>query len=74
MQEKFYKFSFNTYVAEHPKEVSCCPTADCNFHFYWDNEDGKEFDCPECKSKYCLDCKADWHEGQTCEEYKVSNR
>ncbi len=74
MMEKFYKFSFNNYMTEHPKEISCCPTANCNFHFYWLEEDGKEFECPECKKKYCLDCKADWHEGQTCDEYRISNK
>ena len=72
MVDKFYKFSFNKYVTENPKDVSVCPTADCNFAFYWAEEDGKEFDCPECKNKYCLDCKADWHEGMTCAEFRVS--
>ena len=32
-------------------------------------DDVNEFDCPRCKKKNCLTCKA-IHEGQNCQEYQ----
>ncbi len=64
--EKFYKFSFNDYVNKHNKEVACCPTADCKFHFFHLEEDDPHFKCPECEKDYCMACRTDWHYDMTC--------
>ena len=67
--EKFDKFIMNYYIMQHPEDISCCPTAGCNYIFVY--EDGDDyFECPLCKNEYCLKCKIKWHEGKTCEEYK----
>lgn len=35
-------------------------------------EDDPHFKCPDCESDYCMDCRADWHEGMTCKEYQIN--
>jgi len=45
-----------------------CKTVDCGaFCFYED--DVNEFNCPVCKKRNCLLCKA-IHEGMDCKEYQ----
>ena len=69
MIEKFEKFTMNYYIMQHPEDISCCPTAGCNYIFVY--EDGDDyFECPLCKSEYCLKCKTNWHADKTCTEYK----
>ncbi len=69
MIEKFEKFTMNYYIMQHPEDISCCPTAGCNYIFVY--EDGDDyFECPLCKSEYCLKCKTNWHAGKTCTEYQ----
>ena len=67
--EKFEKFTMNYYIMQHPEDISCCPTAGCNYIFVY--EDGDDyFECPLCKNEYCLKCKANWHADKTCNEYQ----
>lgn len=51
------------------KEISWCPTPDCNYGFMWKNEDPK-FSCPKCKKVYCFKCKCEYHNEVKCEENK----
>ena len=66
---KLEHFTMNYYIMNNPNDVSCCPTAGCDYIFIYDEKDN-EFLCPNCHKKYCLNCKTEWHEGRTCKEYK----
>ena len=68
--EKFEKFSMNYYLLNHPKDTSCCPSVGCNYIFIYEIGDDY-FKCPLCQSEYCLKCKTDWHENETCEQYRL---
>ena len=68
--QKFENFSMNYYILQHPKDTSCCPTVGCNYIFIYEDGDNY-FGCPLCDKEYCLKCKTDWHEGETCEEYSL---
>lgn len=52
--------------------MSWCPTADCNYVFVFENGDN-ELNCPKCEKHYCLNCRAKFHTGMTCAEYKITN-
>ena len=60
----------NYYILNHPKDTSCCPSVGCNYIFIYEKGDDY-FKCPLCESEYCLKCKTDWHENETCEQYKL---
>lgn len=64
------KYYFNTFslAADAQKDISWCPTADCSFAFVFEEGD-TELQCPTCKNHYCLDCRVQFHNGQTCKEY-----
>ena len=68
--QKFEKFSINYYILNHPKDTSCCPSVGCNYVFIYEKGDDY-FQCPLCESEYCLQCKTDWHEGESCEQYRL---
>lgn len=53
--------------------ISWCPTANCQYMFFFDKDDGIQFECPECKKQYCLNCRCQWHHGQTCKQYQITH-
>ncbi|KAL4485372.1 hypothetical protein ABPG72_008548 [Tetrahymena utriculariae] len=70
--EKYEKFCLQNYIDSNQDEISWCPTPNCEYAFIL--EDGQNIlNCPKCKKPYCLNCKCDYHQGQTCQEYKISN-
>ncbi|KAL4439318.1 hypothetical protein ABPG74_016981 [Tetrahymena malaccensis] len=70
--QKYEKFCLQNYIDSNQDEISWCPTPNCEFAFIL--EDGQyTLKCPLCKKSYCLSCKCDYHQGQTCQEYKISN-
>jgi hypothetical protein len=66
---KFAAFSFKSAI-ENQKDISWCPTPNCEFAFVFDKDD-TQLDCPTCKKKYCLNCRVEYHKGFTCDEYKI---
>src|SRR5204863_2529346 len=44
-----------------------CPRADCSFGM---STEGPEFSCRLCQLLYCLDCRVEWHLGETCKAYR----
>jgi len=38
--------------------------------FFYEAGDGVDFGCPQCKKRYCLACKVEYHTGSTCEKYQ----
>ena len=73
--KKFNEFQYKNAV-ELQKDVSWCPTPDCKFVFFFDEEDKKnnsELYCPMCEKHYCLKCRTIYHVGITCEEYYIDS-
>ena len=66
--EKYYEASFKL-AAEIDPTMSWCPTPDCSYVFYFEEEQ-IEHRCPLCQKYYCLDCRTDYHVGLTCVEYQ----
>ena len=55
-------------------ETACCPRPGCDYVFPWNElEVTREFECPKCGGNYCLQCRCDYHNQKTCEEYRVEN-
>ena len=70
---------FKQFLEQRMRDVSWCPTPDCPYVFVLQKEDEKdnkwdgEFSCPTCKNSYCMKCKTNYHEGQTCAEWRADN-
>jgi len=72
-RQKFEEYTFKKTVEENPADFSFCPSPDCKYVFVWEaGKDSNNFLCPMCGKNYCLDCRCDYHTGQTCKEYKIS--
>jgi ariadne-1 len=69
LQSKYHEYSFATYVSKNLSEVSCCPTPDCKYVFVLESTESY-LNCPVCENEYCVTCRADWHDGYSCEEYR----
>jgi hypothetical protein len=54
-------------------QYSCCPTANCEYVFFFDSKDPSDFLCPICKNRYCLSCHSAYHDKMTCKEYQITN-
>jgi len=52
-------------------EFSPCPTPGCEYIFFFQQGEFN-FLCPMCHKHYCLNCKDEWHNGLTCQQYKDS--
>ena len=69
--QKFEKYSMDNYLLNHTDNYSCCPTAGCEYIFFF-LEGENRFLCPICQKEYCLFCKEIWHKEMTCQEYQDS--
>ena len=67
--EKYEKYSMNNYIMNHKDNYSCCPTAGCEYMFFFEKGENR-FLCPLCNKEYCLFCKEIWHKGMTCQEFQ----
>ena len=77
--EEFRQYEDLTFNAlSNGNELSCCPTPGCKYLFVW-AEDAQEFECPLCKTEYCLGCRTKGHPKLSCaqnrntREYKRLN-
>lgn len=73
LYKKYQKHTLKYYADLNGDSISWCPTADCEYMFFFEKDDDTRFQCPECKKEYCLNCRSDWHEGMTCKEYQITN-
>ena len=72
-QQKWEEYTFKAAVETNPEDYSFCPTPDCSYVFVWQaGQDTNEFMCPVCAKRYCLNCRCEFHTGQTCKEYQIS--
>lgn len=71
-QTDLEKFSVSAFVLRNA-DYHYCPTANCSNVVYWKLGNGPPIvDCFKCKKISCLKCSASpYHEGLTCEQYKV---
>jgi hypothetical protein len=69
---KYHDFALNKFLDDHHNEASRCPTPGCSCAFVY--EPGiSQFQCPICRGHYCLNCRVEFHRGQTCAEYRINN-
>ena len=68
--EKMVDFNLNKAIDTN-KDMYWCPGKDCKFAFAYDRQANEPngFFCPHCNKTYCLDCRVEFHNGLTCEEY-----
>lgn len=77
--EDFTSYSeklFKTYTAT-SKTVAYCVNTDCNAVGIVDESltarrGLPQLECPECKTRFCINCKVAWHKDQTCQEYQLT--
>ena len=68
MYERWSQMSI-TRAIDQSEDMSWCPTPGCGYAFV---KTGAQLNCPQCRKNVCLDCRCDWHEGQTCEQYQAT--
>ena len=76
--QKYTDFALN-HAVDNQNDISWCPTADCQYAFVFNANDGEDSEeaqlhCPMCAKHYCLNCRVLFHEGMSCKEYQVDSR
>ena len=71
LKDRFERFTFNNFVEDNDL-VSWCPTINCPAVFLAE-EEHDNYNCPICGQHYCLRCRAFFHHGMTCAEYRVTH-
>ena len=66
---KLENISLNHLAENNSDEITFCPTAGCNYMCSYDKNEF-HLNCPMCKKSYCLQCKTEWHNDMTCQEYQ----
>lgn len=66
--DNYLQNQLDLYISANQKDISYCPTPGCNYAFIHDGQ--PEFSCLKCSSHYCLDCRVQYHVGQSCLDYK----
>ncbi len=68
--EKYSEGSLQSFVEKNSDAYACCPTPDCQYLFFFEAGE-HDFQCPQCRRRYCLKCRVDWHRDSTCEQYQA---
>ncbi|KAF2432679.1 hypothetical protein EJ08DRAFT_585096 [Tothia fuscella] len=68
--ERYQHLSFRSALGNMPDFVWCMAPG-CDSGQIHTQEDGTILNCVACNSKSCVDCNRLWHEGETCEDYKL---
>ena len=68
--ERFVRFEWK-WTRDHITGMIECPNPDCSYYFEMETPGQTEFTCLLCKEKWCLECQAPFHEGYTCDQYKI---
>jgi ariadne-1 len=72
-QRKRYEDLELRHAVDQQEDCSWCPNAGCDYAFSF-AKGVTEFNCPTCKKKFCLNCRAPYHRGQTCKEFQAGNK
>ena len=70
VMNKYNSLLFDKMLKQNPQDYSCCPNANCNFTFFYKQDEPAEFHCSKCNGYYCLSCRCRYHNGFTCKEYR----
>lgn len=62
------------FYGETHADLSWCPTPDCRYMFVYEEGGPSRFDCPVCTKSYCMNCRVEYHEGYTCEQWKIEQK
>jgi len=68
--QKYDTLAFKNHLDKNPDGYSFCPTPNCPYVFFWENDFSNDFSCPVCKKRYCLECKCEFHIGKTCKQHR----
>jgi len=49
--KKYEKFNLQYFINCNVKDVSCCPTAGCEYFFFYNPETDNKFYCSSCKER-----------------------
>ena len=71
-RDRYHRLTVQKFV-DNDDEAACCPTAGCEYKFWFDAT-YRKLDCPSCSKVYCVSCRSDWHEGKTCEEFRAEQK
>jgi len=66
---KYEKWDLEDYASKNFQDISCCPSPDCNYMYFYIHNNDTKFSCPICYEDYCLKCQVNYHDGETCNEY-----
>ena len=71
---KLYSQRSLSMALDQQSNIKYCLTPNCSYAIIL--ETGvRKFDCRVCKKQYCISCKEDtFHDGLTCEEYRVKKQ
>lgn len=65
---KYDNFLLNR-TLENFSDIVYCPISSCSKPCIQTN-DNKKIKCEQCDHIFCFDCKQEWHDGYSCEEYE----
>ena len=61
------KFEWKKIRDQNPDMLEC-PTEDCDYLFFKEQEDQTYHHCPQCNVDYCLACNMVYHVEKSCDE------
>ncbi|KAI0078666.1 hypothetical protein K474DRAFT_864478 [Panus rudis PR-1116 ss-1] len=68
-EDRLLEAALLSFVHARPQEFHYCPTPDCPI-IYREGVSGIVLRCPTCIARICAACHIEFHEGQTCDEYR----
>jgi len=69
---EYEKLYLKHYIETNPDKVAQCPGPDCTY-YNLNQGSSKKLNCPNCKKRFCLECKEEDHGKKRCGE-KMSDR
>jgi len=70
--KKYWDVAFARNLKKPEVPYSWCPTQGCKYFYIAPKPLLMMFRCPLCQKHYCLNCRAEYHRGQTCDTYQKS--
>jgi len=70
--KKYWDIAFAKNLKKPEVPYSWCPTQGCKYFYIAPKPLLMMFRCPLCQKHYCLNCRAEYHRGQTCDTYQKS--
>ncbi|KAK4617649.1 E3 ubiquitin-protein ligase [Fulvia fulva] len=71
--EQYREKATQEYFKQYPNYIEC-PNADCTYGYIVEQGDSSIFNCRVCLVQYCMKCVVNWHDDETCEDYRARIR